>query len=78
MSLTALLALLACAPESTGETRPVAVDRVGPVSGPSADQVCHRREEVANAPLSEDLVDLRERFDANRHLTRVVAITAPG
>jgi len=78
------LTLLACAPVDvdvdvdvdTPSAQSSAADSLLPDQG--VQSRCQRRAEVPDAPLSEDLEDLRARFVANQDLVRVVAITAPG
>ena len=76
------LSLLACAPgevhvdAETSKAQSTAADPLAPDQG--VQSRCQRRAEAPDAPLSEDLEDLRARFVANQDLVRVVAITAPG
>ncbi len=76
------LTLLACAPVDvdvdvdTPSAQSSAADPLLPDQG--VQSRCQRRAEAPDAPLSEDLEDLRARFVANQDLVRVVAITAPG
>jgi hypothetical protein len=68
--------------QDPGTTEAFDLRKLGELASPSttADQVepCRRRAEIEEAPLSEDLEDLRDRFNENIDLVRVVAITAPG